>query len=55
MDHFLKSGAMSDVPIGSKAIELIDEAIPYIQGKASRKAINYGHEIAGCGSSTPRQ
>jgi len=30
MDHFLKSGAMNDVPIGSKAIQLIDEAIPYI-------------------------
>ena len=47
MDHFLKSGAMRDVPIGSKAIQLIDEAILYIQGKATRKAINYRQEIAG--------
>jgi len=47
MDHFLKSSAMSDVPIGSKAIQLIDEAIPYIHGKATRQAINYGQEIAG--------
>ena len=47
MNHFLKSGAISDVPIGSKAIQLINEAIPYIQGKATRQAINYGQEIAG--------
>ena len=46
VEHFLKSGAMADVPIGSRAIELIDEAIPHIQGKSTRKSINYGKEIA---------
>ena len=38
---------MSDVPVGTKAVELIDEAIPYLQGKWTRKAPNYGLEIAG--------
>jgi len=47
VQHFLKSGAMSDVPIGSKAIELIDESIEHMQGKWTRKSPNYGFEVAG--------
>jgi len=47
VQHFLQSGAMSDVPVGTKAVELIDEAIPYLQGKWTRKAPKDGLEIAG--------
>ena len=45
VEHFVNSGAMANVPIGSKALKLVKEAIPHIQGKSTRKAMVYGAEI----------
>ena len=43
--HFLQSGAMSNVPIGTKALDGLETPIPHLQGKATKRGTDYGKEI----------
>ena len=43
--HFLKTGAMLNVPIGKKILENMEESIPHIQGKSTRKTNPHALEV----------
>ena len=45
VSHFIKSGAMINVPIGTKILENMEESIPHIQGKSTRKSNSHSPEI----------
>ena len=47
VEHFLKSGAMNNVPIGTKALENLEESIIHIQGKSVRQQQSYSPEVKG--------
>ena len=45
VSHFIKSGAMLNVPIGTKILENMEESIPHIQGKSTRKTNPHAPEV----------
>ena len=43
--HFLKTGAMLNIPIGTKILENMEKAIPHIEGKSTRKINHHNPEV----------